>query len=97
MTGIHLMRTGAIEPNLPRLNQIFQLPHLDELIARKVEGQEKQTLPEADLASHEREYQRLQAELEEAEAQSTLPDRPTARPALNDLLLHLRLGGKVHG
>src|SRR5947199_4587525 len=36
LTGIHLMRTGAVEANLPRLNEAFQLPHVPDLIARKL-------------------------------------------------------------
>ena len=34
---------------------------------------------------------RLQAALDEAEATSNLPDRPTAEPALHDLLVRARL------
>src|SRR5690348_11296801 len=41
LTGIHLMRTGQVEANLVRLNEIAQLPYISELIARKVSGAEK--------------------------------------------------------
>jgi predicted nucleotidyltransferase len=92
LTGIHLMRTGEIEANLSRLNEDFDLPHVRELIARKTGGPEHGTLPDADLALHEDEYVRLRATLEQTAESSTLPELPTARPALHDLLVRLRLG-----
>jgi uncharacterized protein len=92
LTGIHLMRTGRIEANLPALNQEFRLPCIDQLIARKTGGTEKGTLDDADFALHEAEYARLRAELERASAESQLPEQPSAAPALHDLLLRLRLG-----
>jgi uncharacterized protein len=91
LTGIHLMQTGRVEANLVTLNQTFQLPYLSELIERKLSGPEKSDLEAADVAFHEREYDRLcQILLTEAE-QSTLPDSPSAQPALHDLLVQLRL------
>jgi hypothetical protein len=33
LTGIHLMRTGEVEANLPVLNEKFRLPFIPELIA----------------------------------------------------------------
>ena len=39
MTGIHLLRTGEVEANLLRLNEHFGFGFLDELIARKVGGE----------------------------------------------------------
>src|SRR6185503_5294532 len=38
LTGIHLMRTGAVQANLQVLNQEFKLSYIDDLIIRKVEG-----------------------------------------------------------
>jgi uncharacterized protein len=92
LTGIYLMRTGEIEANLPRLNEAFDLPHVRELIDRKTAGPEHGTLPDADLALHQDEYIRLRATLEQAAQASTLPELPTARPALHELLVRLRLG-----
>ena len=93
LTGIHLMRTGKLEANLIRLNETFKLPQVPELIARKTEGAEKGVLPEADLALHEREYHRLVDLLESSAESSVLPEAPTSRPALHDLLVRLRLHG----
>lgn len=91
LTGIHLMRAGEIEANLARLNETARLPYLPELIARKTGGPEKGRLAQADLAFHQREYERLRAELQQAFEQSRLPESPSAGPALHDLLLRLRL------
>jgi predicted nucleotidyltransferase len=93
LTGIHLMRTGKVEANLVRLNADARLPHVDDLIVRKLAGPEKSAMDDADGDFHRREYERLRAELEAAHRDSRLPDGPTARPALNDLLVRLRLGG----
>jgi predicted nucleotidyltransferase len=91
LTGIHLMRRGEIEANLVRLNEEAGLPHVGALIARKLSGGEQSTLPDADVAFHQREYERLSLDLEEAHRSSRLPEEATARAALNDLLLRVRL------
>lgn len=90
-TGIHLMRTGQIEANLLRLNEVFRHPAIADLVARKLEGPERGTLPEAEMQYHEAEYNRLRTELEEAGRTSSLPKVPAARAALNDLLVRVRL------
>jgi hypothetical protein len=43
------------------------------------------------MAFHGKEYVRLRAELERASEVSTLPESPTGKEALNDLLVRLRL------
>jgi uncharacterized protein len=91
LTGIHLMRTGEVEANLVRLNESAELAYLPDLIARKVSGPEQGTLDRADLEFHEREFERLRAELERAYDESTLPERPRATEAMNDLLVRIRL------
>lgn len=92
LTGIHLMETGEIEANLLRLNEKFNLSYLPELLARKAEA-ERASLPAGDETLYEKEYARLVAKLEQARDNSSLPENPSARPALNDLLLSLRLKG----
>jgi predicted nucleotidyltransferase len=74
LTGIHLMRTGEIEANLVRLNDAERLPYIPDLVARKTEGTEKGLLDDADLAFHEREYERLTSELQQSYEQSQLPE-----------------------
>lgn len=96
LTGIHLMRTGAIEANLVHLNEQARLSHVDDLIARKLAGAERSTIEDADAAFHAAEYQRLRAGLEDAFRTSTLPETATARPALHDLLVRLRQPSSSH-
>lgn len=91
LTGIHLMRTGEVEANLVRLNETAKLPYIGDLVALKVGGKEKGCLERADLQFHEREYQRLTAELEQAYQTSRLPETAGASAAINDLLVRVRL------
>jgi predicted nucleotidyltransferase len=90
MTGIHLMRTGEVQANIVRLNEIFQLRYIDELVAQKTGGIEKGAIQGADLRFHEQEYLRLTNDLETAQRNSALPEAPVGLEALNDLLLRLR-------
>jgi len=91
LTGLFLMRTGRIEANLVILNEDFKLPFLADLIARKTGGTEHQTLNDADMNFHEKEYNRLVERLEQARDESTLPESPSAGKELDDLLKRLRL------
>ena len=91
LTGIRLMRTGEVEANLRTLNATAKLPYINELIARKLSGLEKGCLDADDLGFHAREYARLVSELETAMADSKLPEEPTGKAALNDLLVRLRI------
>jgi predicted nucleotidyltransferase len=91
LTGIHLMRTGEIEANLHQLNELYPQPTVADLIERKLAGAEHSTLPAADSATHAAAYQKLVGQLEAAGQTSQLPDGPTSRAALHDLLLRLRL------
>ncbi|MGH9943272.1 MAG: nucleotidyltransferase domain-containing protein [Pyrinomonadaceae bacterium] len=97
LTGIHLMRAGEIEANLVRLNEEFKLAHRPELIARKLKGPEASVLEDADVTFHRTEYERLRAELEAASQASALPEGPTCRAALNELLVRLRLDARFNG
>lgn len=90
LTGIHLMRTGEVEANLATLNGEFRLTMVDELIACKQQGPEKSTLEFADLEFHERQFKELVSTLESESGKSTLPDNPSGRDAINDLLVRLR-------
>jgi predicted nucleotidyltransferase len=94
LTGIHLMRTGEVQANLGLLNEEFKLPYIADLIQRKVSGTEKGRLEQADMGLHQREYERLRAELEQAYLESKLPEAPGGAAALHDLLVRLRLGDR---
>ncbi len=91
LTGLHLMRTGELEPNLILLNEAARLSYIPELIERKLEGSECSTLDAADMEFHGREYQRLVGELEQAMETTSLPEKPSSGDALNDLLVRIRL------
>jgi uncharacterized protein len=91
LTGIHLMRTGQVQADLQHLNKTFGLTYIDDLIALKTTGKEKEKLPAADMEFHEKEYLRLTAELEQARDESNLPETTSATDALNDLLLRVRM------
>jgi uncharacterized protein len=90
LTGIHLMQTGEVEANLLRLNEHYALPYVPELAERKLTGPEQSALSDADVDFHRGEYARLLGVLETEYARSTLPEGPTGRNALNDLLIRLR-------
>ncbi len=96
LTGIHLMRTGEVEAHLVTLNKELRLPYISDLVASKQSG-ENTTLADADVAFHQREYERLRAELQTAYDASRLPELPSeqTRDALNDLLLRVRLNSKT--
>ncbi|WP_428305477.1 nucleotidyltransferase domain-containing protein [Lacipirellula sp.] len=94
LTGIHLVKSGEVEANLLTLNESAKLPYIDELVERKRSGPEKGKLDAADVAFHEKEYQRLVAALEAAGAASTLPEQPRCAEQLNDLLVRLRMAGR---
>jgi predicted nucleotidyltransferase len=91
LTGIHLMRTGQIDANLLTLNETFRLPYVADLVAKKLAGPEQSTLGDADFSFHESEYQRIRGVLEQAYEASDLPEGPSAKLALNDLLVRLRV------
>ena len=95
LTGIHLMRTGEVEANLGTLNETARLAYIDDLIEQKLAGPEKGSLQAADMEFHKKEYDRLVGELEAAAAKSELPEAPSGKAALNDLLVRLRLSGQT--
>lgn len=92
LTGIHLMRTGVINANLVELNEEAGLPYIVDLIARKQSG-ENNTLEDADVEFHHREYERLRVELQAAHDASPLTELPSdaTRQALKELLVRVRL------
>jgi len=91
LTGIHLMRAHRIEANLDVLNETYRLPFIPDLVARKIGGAEKETLAPGEGEAFEQEFLTLRERLIEEAAQTTLPTETFARPALNDLLVRIRL------
>ncbi|MFE4050925.1 DNA polymerase beta superfamily protein [Streptomyces sp. YIM B13518] len=93
LTGIHLMRSGEVQPHLPTLAaEVDAAPdRLPELIAAKAE-REHGAAP-VDHARVRADVERLHGVLDQAQAASVLPDAPTAYDALHDLVVRVRLEG----
>ncbi|WP_199339338.1 nucleotidyltransferase domain-containing protein [Nostoc sp. FACHB-892] len=91
LTGIHLMQTGVVEANLIKLDEVFNLPYIHDLIVQKLAGTERSILSNANLAFHQIEYERLRNKLHEAYKSSPLPETPSANAALHNLLVRLRV------
>lgn len=93
LTGIHLLRSGEVLAHLPTLiGAVPEAPgYLPDLIAAKSDAEHAALggsgPPPERLAE---DVAALHAALDAAEAGSALPDRPSAEPALHDLLLRLR-------
>jgi uncharacterized protein len=90
MTGIRLLQSGEVEANLRRLNEHFRFAFLDELIARKVGG-ENTSVGELDWSFHEARLAELESRLEQAFTDSPLPE-DRDRKSISDFLVRLRLG-----
>jgi len=95
LTGIHLMRTGVLEANLRLLNDVYHLPFIPDLMARKLEGAEQQTLAADEVSRYEQEFQSLRERLVAEASATSLPDAPTAQPALNNILVRVRLAARA--
>lgn len=92
LTGIHLMQTGEVEANLALLNDKFRLPAVGDLVARQRAGPDTVALEDGDrLDFHRQAYERLCERLEWERDRSQLPLEASARPALNDWLVRVRL------
>ncbi|CAL9563377.1 hypothetical protein SUDANB95_04642 [Actinosynnema sp. ALI-1.44] len=91
LTGVHLMRTGEVLANLPRLTEAHGGPaYLSDLVAAKALGEHRKA--EEDPARFAADVARWHAVLDDAHERTALPAAPTAEPELQDLLLDLRLG-----
>jgi hypothetical protein len=87
------MRSGEIQANLNHLYSMYPLPYLPELIARKRDGAEQQTLPSGETAFYEKEFAALRERLVTEAATTKLPEANSAAPSLNDMLVRIRLNG----
>jgi predicted nucleotidyltransferase len=89
MTGIHLLRTGEVEANLVKLNEHFRLAFLDELISRKVSG-ENTVVGNLDWPFHELRLRELEARMDQAFKNSPLAEGRDKAP-VSEFLVALRL------
>lgn len=92
MTAIHLLQTGEVEANLLHLNARFGLTFLDELIARKVHG-ENINVGALDWSFHEAQLAELERQMDRAFEESKLPEAPERQP-VSEFLVNLRLSSQ---
>jgi predicted nucleotidyltransferase len=92
MTGCVLLREGAVEANLQRLNERFAFPFLDELVEIKAGG-ERVGIP--DDRRYVAELEKLEVEMDRAFAESTLPETPSVRDELDRLVVGARRAGST--
>ena len=84
------MREAEIEASLIRLNELYPLPFISDLIARKQEGTEQQVLGHDEIAFYEQEFVSLRTRLVAESDATQLPESPSSGTALNDLLIRIR-------
>ncbi len=90
LTGIHLLHTGRVEPNLLSLHERYGAAGIQALVDSKTE--EKAQPEGLDWEFHAGQLDHFAAQLDEAFNNSTLPDTRDL-DAVNDLLVRLRLAG----
>ncbi len=94
LSGIHVLRTGVVEANLPTLlaagvAEGLRVVELHELIARKRSGAEKGALAPGEAAQHLTALDELALQLDSAHIASHLPERvPTTAP-FDDFLVRV--------
>jgi predicted nucleotidyltransferase len=89
LTGIHLLRTGEVLAHLPTLLEIHPLQRVPELIARKVNGREKDAM--SDAGPYRALWPSLETELEAALAASPLPNEPANSEEIEAWLVGVRV------
>ena len=91
LTGIHLMRTATLEPNLVVLAPEYGYRDVADLVALKQAGTEHGPLP-GDLDIHHRQrWPELEAALTDPEAKSPLPSEATNSAEIDAWLVAERL------
>jgi len=89
LTGIHVLKTGEIEANLPKLLEGYPRSGVRELMEAKV--REKAGIGSLDLDAHRRALKELDGELDRAFDASPLPETPKEAETLDRFLISLRL------
>jgi predicted nucleotidyltransferase len=89
LTGIHLLRTGELEPDLTRLMDRYDLSDAAALVERKRAG-ERVALDPAQLEAWRPRVSALFAALDEARAESPLPEEPPNEAEVRDWLIAVR-------
>lgn len=89
LTGIHLLETRELEPDLTRLMDVYGLPEAAALVARKRAG-ERVGLDPAQLEQWRPRVDAIFQRLDEAREKSPLPDGPSNEPEVREWLLAVR-------
>lgn len=89
LTGIHLLETGQLEPNLTRLMDGYGLAEAAELVERKRAG-ERVGLDPALLEHWRPRVDGLFVRLDDAREKSPLPEEPPNEPEVREWLLTVR-------
>lgn len=94
LTGIHLMRTGQLQAHLPSLTDaVPEAPRwVRDAMQHKANAEHTGNGGLVPTVQVEADYARLVSLLEAERDRSTLPEAPTAEPALHDLVVQQRLG-----
>ncbi len=91
MTALHLLRTGVVVANILELNEEFRLPFVNDLVARKIFGEEKGRLEAHEFANLMDAAKQLEAQFDQAAESSKLPNEVMNYPALDEFLRRLRV------
>lgn len=94
LTGIHLMRGGPLTAHLPTLlGELTGPSFLPALIEAKAEA-EHAAADTVERAVAARDVEALHGVLDDAQARSRLPERPSGFDALHDLVVRARSDGR---
>ncbi|MFN0059742.1 MAG: DNA polymerase beta superfamily protein [Planctomycetota bacterium] len=91
LSGIAALESGVIDSNVLCLNERFRLSEIDALVERKRGGAEAMRLQAGEVEAHARKLDALEERLIAAHRRSSLPEEPTTRDALEDLVVRVRL------
>jgi uncharacterized protein len=91
LTGVHLLRSGVLEPNLTVLAPTFGYHDVADLVALKQAGTEHGPLPDDLDQHHRRRWPELEQALVDAEAESTLPAGAPNASEIEGWLISTRL------
>lgn len=94
LTGIHLMRAGEVRAHLPTLlGEVAAPAYLPELIEAKAAAEHGPAQGAVDPERARADVEALHTVLDEAQADSSLPDAPVAYDALHDFVVRVRVAG----
>jgi uncharacterized protein len=92
LTGIHLLRTGEVEPNVTVLAPLYRLAAIvNELVELKQHGEEHAKVSPEFATSHDENLTQLAGQIVDVETTSPLPLEPRNLREINDWLVNRRM------